>query len=125
MDVEFFEVAKTGEILPGQTKRVRPFKGEYLLVCNWDGEYHVVEDFCSHDGAILGFGDMDGKYIECPRHAALFDVTCGAAIGAWKNLRALKTYPVRITSDKIEVGIKIYEASANAPSPPNARRRRA
>ena len=119
MDVEYFAVAKTGEISPGQTKRVRPYKGEYLLVCNWDGKYHVVEDFCSHDGAILGFGDMDGKYIECPRHAALFDVTCGMAIGAWKNLRPLHTYPVRITDDTIEVGIRIYDA--DIPSPPQNR----
>jgi len=124
MDVEYFEVAKTGEIPPGQTKRVRPYKGEYLLVCNMDGEIHVVEDFCSHDGAILGFGDLDGKYIVCPRHLAQFDVTCGVAIGAWKNLRPLHTYPVRVTGDTIEVGIKIYEAHSKTPSPTRNKRGR-
>ena len=107
MELQYYPVAKVEELPPGSTKRVRPTKGEYLLVCNVEGEIYAIEDFCTHDGSILGFGDLDGKFIECPRHFAKFDVTCGVATGFWKHLKPVPTFPVRITNDDIEVGIQV------------------
>ncbi len=107
MELQYIEVAKVDDIPAGGTKRVRPAKGEYLLVCNVDGEFFAIDDFCTHDGSILGFGAMEGKFIECPRHFAQFDVTCGTATGFWKHLKPVPTYPVRVTDGNVEVGIKV------------------
>jgi 3-phenylpropionate/trans-cinnamate dioxygenase ferredoxin subunit len=55
--------------------------GRRLAVCRTaeacgDGEWFVIADVCTHDGAALD-QELFGCEIECPRHGARFDVTTG------------------------------------------------
>ena len=43
-------------------------------------EYFAIEDLCTHDGAELVGGAVEGTEILCPRHGARFCLRTGAAL---------------------------------------------
>ncbi len=75
-----------------------------MLLCNVDGTIYAVEDVCTHDGAPLDQGELEGSCIVCPRHGARFDVTSGAAL-TLPAVLPLPTYPVRIEGDAVYVDV--------------------
>jgi 3-phenylpropionate/trans-cinnamate dioxygenase ferredoxin subunit len=92
-------VAKKSEIAPGTTKRVAA-AGTEILLCNVEGSIYAIEDVCTHDGAPLDQGELEGKCIVCPRHGANFDVTTGNAM-TLPAVIGVKTFPVRVDGDSI------------------------
>jgi 3-phenylpropionate/trans-cinnamate dioxygenase ferredoxin subunit len=42
-----------------------------------DGAIHALEDICPHADALLSQGFVDGEYVECPLHGALFHIPTG------------------------------------------------
>lgn len=90
-------------IEPGQVVVVDAH-GQRVAVCNADGEYFAVADVCSHDGAPLEQGELNGHEVECPRHGARFDVRSGRAL-CLPAVRGVKTYPTRIESGNVEIDI--------------------
>jgi 3-phenylpropionate/trans-cinnamate dioxygenase ferredoxin subunit len=104
MEVRYVKVARVADLSPGKTLRVSPERGAHILVCNVEGSYYAVRDMCTHDGGILGFGELKGPLIECPRHGARFDVTTGQAVMP-PATAPVRTYPVRIQGGDIEVGL--------------------
>jgi 3-phenylpropionate/trans-cinnamate dioxygenase ferredoxin subunit len=65
-------------IEPGTAKPF-PIDNMEILICNVDGSFYAIEDVCTHDGAPLDQGRLEGRCIVCPRHGATFDVTTGEA----------------------------------------------
>ena len=65
-------------------------------------EVFAVDDMCSHAEASLCDGMVDGEEIECPLHFARFNVKTGAATAS-PATEGIKTYPVRISGDDVEV----------------------
>jgi nitrite reductase/ring-hydroxylating ferredoxin subunit len=61
------------------TKAVRIDGMPELVVCNVDGEFHVVDAACSHVKTSLAEGRLLGCEIECPLHSGRFDVRTGRA----------------------------------------------
>ena len=102
MELKWIRVAGIHDILPGRCRPVSPQKGEHLLVCNVGGSFYAMRDTCTHDGGMLGFGDLEGSLIECPRHGAKFDVTNGQ-VAAPPAVTPLQTYPVRVQGEDIQV----------------------
>jgi 3-phenylpropionate/trans-cinnamate dioxygenase ferredoxin subunit len=94
-------IARTADIPPGTAK---PFKIETtdVLVCNVGGSFYAIEDVCTHDGAELGQGMLDGRCIVCPRHGATFDVETGAALTP-PAVMPVRTFAVRVDGDSIVV----------------------
>jgi 3-phenylpropionate/trans-cinnamate dioxygenase ferredoxin component len=43
-------------------------------------EYFAIEDVCTHDGAELTGGEIEGAQIICPRHGARFCLRTGEAL---------------------------------------------
>jgi nitrite reductase/ring-hydroxylating ferredoxin subunit len=79
--------------------------GDLLIaVYNVDGEIYATDNTCTHAFAMLTDGFLDGDVIECPLHGGCFKVKTGEGQGApiTENLR---TYPVRIVADAIEVNV--------------------
>ena len=75
--------------------------GVYLL----DGQYYAIEDICPHAYALLSQGFvMDGE-IECPLHAARFNIVTGKCT-AGPGGRDLKVYPLRVEDDRILVNVE-------------------
>ena len=51
--------------------------GREILLANVDGTFHAVSDRCSHEGALLSGGRLDGAVVTCPAHGSRFDVATG------------------------------------------------
>ena len=52
--------------------------GTDVAVFKIDGAFYAIEDVCTHDGAEIASGVLEGDEIICPRHGARFCVKTGA-----------------------------------------------
>jgi 3-phenylpropionate/trans-cinnamate dioxygenase ferredoxin component len=101
---------------PSQVAVVETTPHGALAVGISTGKPFAVSNRCRHLFAALGKGHVtDDGCLECPWHAALYDVSTGAMVrgpqGAFKPVagavkatmgaRSLKTYPVEIRGDAI------------------------
>jgi nitrite reductase/ring-hydroxylating ferredoxin subunit len=73
-----------------------------IALYNVDGEISATSNVCTHAFAMLTDGFLDGDVIECPLHGGCFKVKTGEGQGA-PVTEDLKTYPVRVVGDNIEV----------------------
>ncbi|HWD57901.1 MAG TPA: non-heme iron oxygenase ferredoxin subunit [Stellaceae bacterium] len=76
--------------------------GQELALYELDGAIYATDDICTHAYAKLSDGWMEKGEIECPLHAGRFDIKTGKAT-APPCIDDVKTYPVRVESDEIQV----------------------
>ena len=69
-----------------------------VVVARSGEEYFALEDVCTHDGAELAGGTIEGAEIVCPRHGARFCLRTGEA------MTPPAYEPVRVFATKIEGG---------------------
>jgi len=64
-----------------------------IAVARSGGEFYAIEDVCTHDGAELTGGTIEGDEIICPRHGARFCLRTGAALTppAYEPVRVFET----------------------------------
>jgi nitrite reductase/ring-hydroxylating ferredoxin subunit len=75
-----------------------------IALYNVDGEIYATDNVCTHAFAVLTDGFLDGDIIECPLHGGCFKVKTGEGQGA-PITEDIKTYPVQIVGDAIEVQV--------------------
>ena len=73
-----------------------------IAVARSGAQFYAVEDVCTHDGAELTGGLIEGTEIICPRHGARFCLRTGAALTppAYEPIQAFET---RIDADHVWV----------------------
>ena len=98
---EWIAVARDGEIPPGGFKVVN-VDGTMVALFNLHGEYHAIDDVCTHDGGSLSGGEVLGEEVVCPRHAARFHIKTGA-VTAPPAYEPVHVFPVRVRDGQIEV----------------------
>jgi nitrite reductase/ring-hydroxylating ferredoxin subunit len=104
MEQRFITVARVWELPPGSVREV--WVGDVsLALCNVRGQLYAMENVCSHDGGLLGSGEMDGYEVECPRHGARFDVRTGAPV-CLPAAMPVRTFPVRVHGDAVQVAVE-------------------
>ena len=96
-------VAQVQDIPEGKTLRV-VVDGVEVLLCHCEGQIYAIEDVCTHDGAPLDQGELEGCRIVCPRHGANFDVRTGDVLSL-PAVVPLPTYKVRIVGDDVYVEV--------------------
>ena len=96
-------VAKKSDIAPGTARRV-VVEGLEILLCNVGGAIYAIEDVCTHDGAPLDQGTLEGACVICPRHGATFDVTSGAAL-TLPAVMPVQTFPVSLKDDDVCISL--------------------
>ena len=69
-----------------------------VAVARSGDEYFAIEDVCTHDGAELTGGEIEGAQIICPRHGARFCLRTGEA------LTPPAYEPVRVFATRIDDG---------------------
>lgn len=67
-----------------------------IAVARSGGQFFAIEDVCTHDGAELTGGTIEGTEIICPRHGARFCLRTGEA------LTPPAYEPVRVFETKVE-----------------------
>jgi len=99
----WFDVGAADELPPG-SRRVVDADGLQVAVFNLNGEFHAIEDVCTHDGGDLASGNLDGDTIACPRHGAKFCIRTGAVLSppAYEDVN---TFPVRVADGRVEIEI--------------------
>jgi 3-phenylpropionate/trans-cinnamate dioxygenase ferredoxin component len=63
-------------------------------------DVHAIEDLCPHADALLSQGFVDGEYVECPLHGALFHIPSGKCTKGPAE-RDVPPYETRIEGNKI------------------------
>ncbi|HEU0157160.1 MAG TPA: non-heme iron oxygenase ferredoxin subunit [Stellaceae bacterium] len=102
-DTGWVRVAGRGELAAGEVIGVE-VGGHSIAIYDCDGALFATDNICTHAYACLSDGWLDGATIECPLHAARFDVRTGKVLDP-PATEDLKTYPVRVTGDDIEVAL--------------------
>ncbi len=70
----WFQVAYSDELKAGEVQPLKYFGVELVMFRTEDGEVSVLDAFCPHMGAHLGYGGkVDGDGIVCPFHAWKFN----------------------------------------------------
>ncbi len=99
----FVPVARLDEVRPGRALQV--FVDEQAIaLCNLGGEVYAISDVCTHDAYYLSYGRIDGDEIECPMHAAVFNIKTGE-VEVPPAEKPLPTFPCRVRDGIVEVGI--------------------
>jgi 3-phenylpropionate/trans-cinnamate dioxygenase ferredoxin subunit len=64
-----------------------------IAVVRSGAEFFAIEDLCTHDGAELTGGAVEGAEIICPRHGARFCLRTGQALTppAYEPVRVFET----------------------------------
>ncbi len=98
---DWVDVAKKDELPPGE-RVIVDVDDVAVAVFNIDGEFLAIEDVCSHDGAELASGELEGDVIVCPRHGAKFCLRTGDVL-APPAYEPISVFPVRIVGDTVQV----------------------
>jgi naphthalene 1,2-dioxygenase system ferredoxin subunit len=93
--------ASRSELASGEVLGVE-VAGHSIALYDVDGNIFATDNICTHAYARLSDGWLDGELIECPLHAARFDVRTGKVLDPPATVD-LKTYPVRVVDDEIQV----------------------
>ena len=65
----WYQIAWAGELEAGAVRPLRYFSRDLVLYRGSDGEHHLLDAFCPHMGAHLGYGGcVEGDDIVCPYH---------------------------------------------------------
>jgi 3-phenylpropionate/trans-cinnamate dioxygenase ferredoxin subunit len=76
----------------------------YAIYRDPKGAFFATDGLCSHEKVHLCDGLVMGDQIECPKHNGRFNYKTGAALRAPVCIN-LKTYPVRVTGDAVEIEV--------------------
>lgn len=98
-----FAVAKLSELKDGDMKQVTA-GGTEILLTRVNGECYAVAAHCTHYGAPLVEGVLDGERIVCPWHHACFNARTGD-LEEPPAFDALSRFDVRIDAEQIFVQI--------------------
>ena len=93
-----------GSIEPG-TVRVVQAAGRSLCVGHTeDGDWGAIDNVCTHDGGVLGDGELDEEAVECPRHGGRFDLFSGRVL-ALPPVRPVSAYPAHVEDGEVVVHV--------------------
>jgi len=100
---EFVKVCKTSEV-DDQCGKCIEIQGRTLALFNLGGEFYAIDDLCSHEEGPLSEGFVEGEEVECPWHAARFNIKTGEATCP-PAYEGVQSYKVRVSGDDVEVEV--------------------
>jgi len=99
--VTWIDAGPTAALRDGEAISIRAGR-RLIAVARSGDEYFAIEDICTHDGAELTGGTIEGAEIICPRHGARFCLRTGEALTppAYEPVRVFET---KITDGRLWV----------------------
>ena len=107
--MKWINIAKTSEIEPGQNIVIQ-LDDEDIAIFNTGTEFYAINNTCPHQGGPLNEGTLAGEVVTCPWHGWQYNLKSGCPITT-PNLR---TYPLRIHGDTLQVAITPEERANNS-----------
>jgi 3-phenylpropionate/trans-cinnamate dioxygenase ferredoxin subunit len=97
----WIRIAATSEL---QEDEVMPINvgAAQLALFRSGGEFHVTDNVCTHQYALLSDGYVEDGCVECPLHQAQFDLRTGEARCA-PATQPIRVYPVRVEDEDVLV----------------------
>lgn len=110
-------VASREDLEPGEAMRLELDGAdgslvEVSLVRAEDGEYHAVNDICTHGQVSLSEGEVDGNTIECWLHGSVFDLMSGKPLSL-PATQGVAVYPLTYDGDNILIDVDVPVAVAD------------
>jgi nitrite reductase/ring-hydroxylating ferredoxin subunit len=86
------------DVVPSGSIKQFTVKEREVLVINREGQYYCLDARCTHAGAPLAEGTLDGEVLTCPWHGSQFRITDGAVLRG-PTTKELKTYSLLVRDD--------------------------
>ncbi len=93
-------IGKVTDIPPGKMQKITA-DGKEILVTNIDGNFYAMNDTCTHAGASLSEGSLEGHTLTCGWHGAKFDCKTGNLAAFPAKIKDLQSYKVTVESENI------------------------
>ena len=100
-DAAFIKVAQVSELKTGEMVAVT-IGDDQVLLTNIDGNFHAIDDVCSHAYACLSDGDINGEEAACPLHGGSFNAMTGMPMNPPAD-KPLSVFQVKVEGDDIFV----------------------
>jgi 3-phenylpropionate/trans-cinnamate dioxygenase ferredoxin subunit len=100
---EFYKIASTEEVTPGEVKQYW-VENRPVALCNVDSKFYAFEDICTHQFAYLSEGEFTGRELKCPLHGAKFDATTGKALSL-PAVKPVPTHEVKVKDGDVYVAL--------------------
>jgi nitrite reductase (NADH) small subunit len=99
VSLDFIKVVAVSDIRDGEMKVVF---NELAVVANVGGRFHAFGNVCPHAAGPLGEGFLDGHIVECPWHAAQWDIATGSAVSGLATVD-IPVFMVRVVGEHVEI----------------------
>lgn len=99
--MKWIDAGPVTDLMEGQALTM-PVGRRVIAVVRTGGVYFAFEDVCTHDGAELTGGAVEGTEIVCPRHGARFCLKTGEALSP-PAYEPVRVYPTKIEGDHLWV----------------------
>lgn len=97
-------VAKVSDVPAGTLHKVS-VEGHDIVVANIDDKYYAIDDTCTHAGASISEGKIDGGNVICGWHGAQFDCASGKLAKFPAAIKDLKSYVTTVEGNDILVEV--------------------
>ncbi len=101
LSTDFQIICPVTDLPVGKSKRITVGETAVALFHIDDG-FFAIEDACSHQGASLAFGSIEGVSVACSRHGAVFDIRTGDVLSL-PALRGVKSFLVKVEDGKLMI----------------------
>src|ERR1700712_3336961 len=97
---DWVRVAAKGDVAEGACIGVRVGDREVAVYHLPGGEFRATANVCTHEYALLSDGWLENGCIECPLHAAQFDIRTGKALSAPAD-EDIAVYPLKAEGEDL------------------------
>jgi 3-phenylpropionate/trans-cinnamate dioxygenase ferredoxin subunit len=102
MSNEFVKVGRLEDFLEGKLKKVQ-VAGQDVAVASIGGRIFAIDGSCTHKGAPLSEGELEGTIVVCPRHGGQFDIMTGKVVSP-PPMKDVATFEVQIRGSDVLLG---------------------
>ena len=95
----WIDVAAEADLFEGAGIAVTPGTHDIAIFKVDDGVFAINND-CSHGNAKLCDGFVEGNFVECPFHQAMFDLRDGV-VAFGPATESVKSWPVKIENGRV------------------------
>jgi nitrite reductase/ring-hydroxylating ferredoxin subunit len=100
----FLRLCAIEDIPLGEMKQF-DLKEDEILVANLKGQLYCLEGRCSHAGAPLAEGSLEGEVLTCPWHYSQFKITDGSVLRGPANV-SLRVYRTEVKEGQLFVELQ-------------------